>query len=90
MDLMEQELEIVKEQLQKLPGMERSLEQMAQNLMRSLQSVKETQKMVAALMAPKDSVVKTTEGEEVRGRVTEGSARQKEKTPEQAWVTRMG
>ena len=83
MDLLEQEMEMVKEQLQKLPRMERSLEQMAQNMVRSLRSVEETQKMVATLMASKDSVVKMIEGEEVRGQVTEEPGRHKEKTVEQ-------
>ena len=83
MDLLEQGMEMAKEQVQKLPRIERLLEQMAQNMVRSLQSIEETQKMVAALMGSNDSVVKMTEGEEVRGRVNEEPGRQKKKTLDQ-------
>ena len=72
MDVMKQEMEVVKEQLQKLLGIEHSLEQLAQNTVRSLQSVEETQKMVAVLMAPQESPVRMVEGDGAMGRRMEG------------------
>ena len=49
MDIMEQETERVKEQLQKLPAIERSLEQLAQHVVRAIQTMEEMQKAVVAL-----------------------------------------
>ena len=89
-DVMEQELEMVKEQLQKLPGIERSLEQMAQNMVRSLQSMEETQKMVAGLVASNGSVAKAPAGIASREQLTEGSARQKETSSEHRVVSETG
>ena len=57
MDVMEQEMETVKEQL-RLPGIKRSLEQLAQNVIRSIQSTEEMQKLVASLVAQRESALR--------------------------------
>lgn len=71
MDVLEQEMEMVKEQLQKIPRLERSLEQLAQTVVRSLQTGEETQRMVAAL----------ANGGGAMGGKGDGSSRIKERTP---------
>ena len=81
---MQQEMEMVKEQLQKLSGIEHPLEQLDQNVVRSLQVAEETQKMVVALGAPRDSPVRMAEVEGTPVRRSEGSSVPKGKAPEQA------
>ena len=79
-DVMEQEMELMKEQLQKLTGIERSLEQMAQNMVCSLQSMEETQKLVAAMAVQKGSTAER--GEDSTSDGSERMMRVKEKTPD--------
>ena len=80
MEVLEQELEMVKEQLQRIPRIERSLQQLAQNVVRSLQTGEETQRMVAAL-ANSDGAM---------GGRAKGSSQPKERTPERPNATRVG
>ena len=92
MDVKEQKFEMMKEQLQKIPRIERSLEQLTQNLVQSIQSMRETQKMVVALAGQEKMVAALAgqvceslgkgEGVDVVDRGTEESSKSKRKTPE--------
>lgn len=70
-DLMEQELEMVKEQLHRLL---RSMEQLAQIMVRSLQSTEETQKMVVAIAGQRSTTANKGDGPDTRAKGTEGPA----------------
>lgn len=48
-DCLEKEVGEIREEMQRLPGMEKTVMDLAQNVMRVLQSLEETQKVVAAL-----------------------------------------
>ena len=48
-DLLEKKVGEIREEMQCLPGMENTVMDLAQNVMRVLQSLEETQKAVAAL-----------------------------------------
>ena len=88
LDIVEQEMKMVKEQLQKLPEIERLMEQMAQNLVRSLQSMKETQKLVAAMAVQKGSTAE--KGEDSTSVGSERTVRVKENTLDRTGETAAG
>ena len=54
-DCLEKEVGEIREEMQRLPGMEKTVMDLAQNVMRVLQSLKETQKAVAALSSERDT-----------------------------------
>ena len=90
MDLMEQELEMVKEQLQKILGIERTLEQMSQNLVRSLQLLEDTQRLVTVMAGQKGTPIDKRRGDKLMGKGSEGSAQNKEKTLDHSGVAEIG
>ena len=89
-DLMEQELEMVKEQLQRIPVIERTLEQMVQNLAQSLGSMEDTQRLVMTMFGQKGTPDDRGGGEDTMGKGSEGFAQIKEKILEHLGVVKAG
>ena len=77
----------MKEQLQRIPGIKHMLEQMVQNLVRSLQSMEGTQRLVTTMVRQKGTTTDKEGGEDTMGKGSEGSAQIKEKTLEHSRVT---
>ena len=65
-DCLEKEVGEIREEMQRLPGMEKTVMDLAHNIMRVLQSLEETQKAVAALSLGRNTT--TTAQREDRAR----------------------
>lgn len=63
MEAIERELEEVKAGMQRLPSLEKSVENLNQNVARILHSLEETQRTVVTLVNPKVGLGKNLEGE---------------------------
>lgn len=68
---MEKELEEVKIELQRLPGLERTMEHLAQNVGKMMQALEETRRAVAAFSNPKSGTKGRSEGDGL-GSITRG------------------
>ena len=58
-DCLEKEVGEIRKEMQRLPGMEKTVMDLTQNVMRVLQSLEETQKAVAALSLGKNTTTAT-------------------------------
>lgn len=68
-DLVEKEVEEIRTKLQRLPGLERLIEQLTQNMATMMLAVEETRKSVAAVSSLKGGLNNNSEGV---GSITEG------------------
>ena len=69
----ERELEEIRSKLQRLPGLERSMEHMAQNVVKLMQSLEETQRAVQSLKTSQAKEKTVADGGEASSRPDESS-----------------